>query len=119
MVVAMRVWHRFLNQEPRPDILEALNRARLLTYACESDSTPDAGIVFFDEVTDQLRGLLSETSRRGLKRVLAIRVCPTAIKPAAIWSLLHAGAADVLMWTDSREPANEVAARFERWGKNR
>jgi hypothetical protein len=34
----MRVWHRFFNQEPRPDILDALNRAHLLTYPCESNS---------------------------------------------------------------------------------
>jgi transcriptional regulator with GAF, ATPase, and Fis domain len=113
----MRVWHRFISQEPRPDILEALSRAHFLTYACESNSTSDPGIVFFDEVTDQLRELLRDASRRGLKRVLAIGMCPAAIKPAAIWSLLHAGAADVLIWADSHEPANEIAARFERWQK--
>jgi transcriptional regulator with GAF, ATPase, and Fis domain len=113
----MEIWHCFLGQQPQAAILDALSRAHLLHHACESPPPRGPGIVFFDEITSQLPGLLREASRRGMERVLAIGLSEAGIKPAGIWNLLSAGASDVFAWNRSHDPAREVVARFERWEK--
>jgi transcriptional regulator with GAF, ATPase, and Fis domain len=113
----MKIWHCFVGHPPRPDILDALRTARLLHRACESPPSKGPGIVFFDEITNQLPALLRAASCRGTERVLAIGLSQSAMKPAGIWSLLNAGASDVFAWDHSLEPAREIAAKFERWDK--
>jgi transcriptional regulator with GAF, ATPase, and Fis domain len=115
MRVAMKIWHCFPGRRPRADILEALTQARLPHRACESPPSKGPGIIFFDEITNQLSDLLRAASCRGTERVLAIGLSQSGMKPAGIWSLLNAGASDVFAWDHSPEPAREVAARFERW----
>ena len=52
-----------------------------------------------------------------MERVLAIALPEAGIETATIWNLLSAGASDAFAWDHSRNPASEVAARFERWHK--
>src|ERR1041384_440686 len=111
----MEIWHCFLGQKPKVTILDALSQARLLHHACKSFPPQGPGIVFFDEINTQLLGVLSEASRQGIERVLAIAVSPTGMKPMDTWRLLSAGASDVFAWDHSSDPAREIAARFERW----
>ncbi|HEX3145662.1 MAG TPA: sigma 54-interacting transcriptional regulator [Pyrinomonadaceae bacterium] len=113
----MEIWYCFLGRQPRADILNALNETGLLTRACESPPSNGPGIIFFDEITNQLPEVLRAASCRGAERVIAIALSRSAIKPAGIWRLLNAGASDVFAWDHSLEPAQEIAARFERWNK--
>jgi len=111
----MEVWHCFLGQNPEVSILDALTRARLLHHPCESFPPQGPGIVFFQGISSHLFDVLREASRQGMERVLAIALSRTDMKPAVIWSLLGAGASDVFAWDHSNDPAQEIAARFERW----
>jgi transcriptional regulator with GAF, ATPase, and Fis domain len=113
----MEIWHCFLGPKPHPPVLESLRQVGLRSYDYESFGRRGPGIVFFEETSPQLLELLRETSGRGLERVLAIKLSKTAIEPAVIWSLLNAGAADVFAWDRCQAPAQEIAARFERWEK--
>jgi transcriptional regulator with GAF, ATPase, and Fis domain len=113
----MEIWHCSLGQKPETGIVDALSRALLPRRFYESPPAQGPGIIFFDEITTQLPDLLREASRRGTERILAISLSPTGNKPAGVWSLLSAGASDVLAWDHSYDPALEVAARFERWEK--
>lgn len=113
----MEIWHCFIGQPPRGDIIDALNRARLHPHACEAPLPIGPGIIFFDEINSQLTELLRTASRQGTERVLAIGLSPPAMKATGIWNLLRAGASDVFAWDHSREPAAEIAAKFEHWDK--
>lgn len=113
----MNIWHCFIGQKPSSAILEALSQANLPLFACAAPATSGPGIVFFDEITNQLFELLRAASRRGLERVLAVALKRADLKTTGAWRLLQAGAADVFAWDYSREPARAVAARFERWAQ--
>jgi transcriptional regulator with GAF, ATPase, and Fis domain len=77
------------------------------------ETTP--GIVFFDEVTPRLEELISETSRGGMVRVLAVVSSRAAINGASAWALMLAGASDVVAWDGSADPGADIRQRFERW----
>ena len=113
----MEIWHCFLGPKSQASILESLKQAGLHSYDYQSLGRRGPGIVFFDVASVQLLDLLRETSWRGVERVLAIQLSATSIEPAVIWSLLGAGAADVFAWNRCHNPAQEIAARFERWEK--
>ena len=113
----MEIWHCSLSQTPDPGVVDALRRALLPHRFYESPPSQGPGIIFFGEITTQLSDLLREASRRGTERILAISLSPAVNKPADVWSLLRAGASDVLAWDPTYDPALEVAARFERWEK--
>lgn len=113
----MEIWHSSHGQKPKTEILDALDQALYPHRACESPPSRGPGIIFFEDITPQLPDLIREVSQRGMERVIAIGLSRSAMKPAGIWSLLNAGASDVFAWDRSRDPAGEVAARFERWLK--
>lgn len=111
----MDIWHCSLGTEPHARMLESLNQAGLRSQNDEFFRCRGPGIVFFKELSNELLDLLRETSRRGLERVLAISLSPRAIAPEVSWDLLAAGAADVFAWDRCHDPAQEIAARFQRW----
>jgi transcriptional regulator with GAF, ATPase, and Fis domain len=73
-----------------------------------------AGIVVFDNITPELCEFFREVSRHGLDRVLALPLGREALGDGA-WTLLHAGAADVIVWDAATVTARQIAARLERW----
>jgi hypothetical protein len=73
------------------------------------------GVLFFDQITQRLCHFLSEVSWRGLERILAVALSPSALAERGAWRLLQTGASDIFAWDHSTNPAQEVAARFERW----
>ncbi len=111
----MEIWHCSHGQKPATEILDALAQALHPHRASGSPSSGGPGIVFFHEITPHLFDLIREVSRRGMERVIAIGLSRSGVKPAGIWSLLDAGASDVIAWHDSPDPAREVAAKFDRW----
>ena len=110
----MEIWHCSLGTDPHARMLESLSQAGLCSQNDESFRCRGPGIVFFNEFSNELLDLLRETSRRGLERVLAISLS-RAIAPELSWDLLAAGAADVFAWDRCHNPAQEIAARFQRW----
>src|SRR5262249_33008751 len=100
---------------PEKSILDALSRAGAGSYAVDLSEPSGPGVLFFDQITQRLCHFLGEASRRGLVRVLAIALSHSALAERGAWQLLQAGASDVFAWDHSTDPAQEVAARFERW----
>ena len=112
------IWHHFMWQGeamPEKSILDALSRAGVRSYAADPSEPSGQGVLFFDQITQRLCHFLSEASRRGLERILAVALSHSALADRGAWRLLQAGASDVFAWDHSTDPAQEVAARFERW----
>src|SRR6185436_16982763 len=84
-IVTMEIWYCFLGRQPRADILNALNETGLLHRACETPPSNGPGIIFFDEITNQLAETVHAASGRGAERVIAIALSRSAMKPAGIW----------------------------------
>jgi transcriptional regulator with GAF, ATPase, and Fis domain len=74
-----------------------------------------AGICVFDEPTLELRTFLQTASRGGSERIIAVAGEGQCAKGSSSWNLLHAGASDVLVWSDPGRVAQQVRARFDRW----
>lgn len=115
----MHTWHHFfaVNHQLLTEkaAVEALARAGVRTSAYDASVTNALGILFFEHIDQELCDFLSEASRNGVERVLAIAVSRSGLKGGAAWQLLSAGASDVFAWDHSNDPAGEVAARLERW----
>jgi hypothetical protein len=92
----MKIWHCFIGQRPSSAIFEALSQTNLPLLACEAPTATGPGIVFFDEITNQLLELLRTASRRGLERVLAVALKRSDLKTTAAWRLL-----ELLLWLKS------------------
>jgi transcriptional regulator with GAF, ATPase, and Fis domain len=73
------------------------------------------GLCLFTKTTTELRSFVQFMSRGGLDRVIAIAGSGASLDGSGHWDLLHAGAADVLVWTDPDRVARQIQARFERW----
>jgi transcriptional regulator with GAF, ATPase, and Fis domain len=95
------------------EIRQALEKAKPALKLGEVTDSIGAGALFFARVDQELYARIRDFHRAG-KRVLAVAASRNLITGQAVWSLLEAGAADVLAW-DSNKGPSEVAARLERW----
>jgi transcriptional regulator with GAF, ATPase, and Fis domain len=114
----MGVWHYFHARNHamlKKPVLDTLAQANVNTYAFDPIDPKGPGVLFFDEVTPQFCEFLSEASRFGLERVLAVAISRHALSNGDCWRLLQHGASDVFAWERPADPGLEVAARFKRW----
>ena len=113
----MDIWCRFFsvtNVLAEKEVIAALTAAGLNVVALDPNAVGGPGVLFFNQLTQELMEFLREASRHGLERVLAISSSSAALTGGGAWRLLRAGASDVFAWDHSSAPADEVAARFER-----
>ena len=113
----MLLWHHFGRETDGSEskgILEHLGNAGIQTRPFQWDAPPGPGIIFLAEVTEQACQFIRQCSDAG-GRVLAVALYQAALAGGAVWQLLQAGAADVVAWDCSASPADDLAARFERW----
>lgn len=97
------------------DVLLGLDGAGIQIVARERTEAPAPfGIVCFREVTEELFRVLHATRLDGNSRIVALALPETRDTPP-VWRLLHAGAADVLVWDRECETAKQVRAKLERW----
>ncbi len=94
---------------------EALERMGITLCPRVRDAPVRPGIVLFEEMNRHLSETLGRASRGGQNRVLVIAARPEALPSHGPWQLLHAGAADVLVWDPAPGFAVGVARRLERW----
>lgn len=96
--------------------IESLTQAGIQTQTLNLETPRGIGVLFFEEITQELCDLLRKASHRGQERILAVAISPAAIANGHVWHLLRAGAADVFCWQHSPESlARIVAARLTRW----
>jgi transcriptional regulator with GAF, ATPase, and Fis domain len=114
----MRTWlHWFSSQTEwsRPDLAAALNGLGIDVEALNPDTPGGPGVLFFTQVSAPLCDFLRAHSRDGTVQILAVADGGAALAGGDAWRLLHAGAADVLIWDDLADPVAVIAARLRRW----
>jgi len=74
-------------------------------------------VVFFDTMDADLAHAVGQFSGGGIRRLLAIAMPAAGVAPDDVWRLLGEGASDVFSWDHSTNPADEVAARLQRWAE--
>ena len=81
------------------------------------DDAPGApiGALLFDRESPELFETATRLSRRGRTRILAIGVWSRGRIELNPWTLVGAGASDVLFWEPPEAAARQAAARFRRW----
>ncbi len=110
-------WHHFACRAstlPQNNVIQALLNVGLRTVPLSSRQPPGPGVLFFDQIDAELCELIRQASRNGLERVLAVAVSRVGLG-YGLWRLLESGASDVFQWEHSGSPAEEIAARLERW----
>ncbi len=113
--MAISAWLRFIGPVPASacaQLTGLIERAGVETHA--PAARPEGlGIVVFDPATRGLDEELRELTRAST--VLAVAVGPGRIEPQAMWSVLDAGARDLLLWPTVPDDAHDIACRLERW----
>ncbi len=80
----------------------------------ESDHTRHFGVLLFAGPGEQVYRCLRDSCHGGQTRIIAVETS-RQLRTAEIWRLLEAGAADVVVWNHTRECAEQIKARLERW----
>lgn len=77
------------------------------------DDGAGRGLLFFDAVTEEVRGRLAERTRDA--QVIAVGTSAGVLPRGTALELLSAGASDVVQVGDPQAVARAIAARFRRW----
>jgi len=117
----INIWCRFLTRgreaPPEREAVAALSAAGL--YVRDSGEAPGGGpgVLFFDNLCEDVHDYLREFCRGGLERVLAVACGGCSLTNGDAWALLRAGAADVLTWSGPADFARCALERFRRWAE--
>ncbi|MDM0052598.1 sigma 54-interacting transcriptional regulator [Variovorax sp. J22R115] len=107
-------WIQFvdpLSAAAREAVLAILHRSGLRTIPMPADAQ-DYGLMVLGAIDDRILDELRLASRRAV--VLVLVVAPCRLSAAEAWSLLRAGASDVMRWTPLPTDAAQVCARLSR-----
>jgi transcriptional regulator with GAF, ATPase, and Fis domain len=74
------------------------------------------GIVIVSDITSEICEFVRNASRNGTERVIALAAQEATFAKGGAWRILQAGASDVLVWSELRDPGSAIAARIKRWG---
>ncbi|NIP56363.1 MAG: AAA family ATPase [Phycisphaerae bacterium] len=72
-------------------------------------------IVFFDDVNGEITACIRQMSNGGLNRVLAISSQGSKLDQKEKWTILYAGASDVLTWKKNEILVAMITERVKRW----
>ncbi|MBE7446109.1 MAG: sigma-54-dependent Fis family transcriptional regulator [Planctomycetia bacterium] len=114
----VKAWLHFLCNDdnlPKSTVAETITNTGISIHTSDPYTANDMGIVFFDDINQQLLSFLREVSLSGRKRVLAIADSGSTLTNGVVWRLLQAGASDVFSWDHSANPEIEIKNRLERW----
>jgi transcriptional regulator with GAF, ATPase, and Fis domain len=99
----------------RNAIVQSLAAAGIRVRALDPAAPSGEGILCFSGIDAELYRFLHEVSHDHDDYILAVPVSGLVIESTQAWSLLHAGASDVLTWTSPPDIADRVKARFVQW----
>ena len=111
----MKICHAFWGESKDSQLSKKLQQAGLHSQEVCAEEMPTAGIIFFDQLTPQLYEVMRAVSHQGSERIIGVALNRAALANGQSWMLLQAGASDVFDWEHSSNPAQEIAAHFERW----
>ena len=73
--------------------------------------------VFFATVGEDVLVAVSRLAAEAAGRLVAVAAGGAEVDDRDAWRLVSAGASDVFSWSHSDTPAQEIAARMQRWGE--
>lgn len=114
----MDTWLKYFSQCDRLtkiNIEDSLENVGVTAHAFEPGKSKGFGILFLDQPSQSVLEFIHQVSKHSIGRLLAIAFSHESLTNSDTIKLLQAGASDVLIWNTYKEPANEVAARFDRW----
>lgn len=114
--MAIKAWVHWIGRnqkETKHEFVDLLSRQGIEVLDYDACHSWGFGILFCSEVTPEICRQIRDLSRNGQIQVLA--GCCAAIPGEAVWQLMDAGAADVLMCTDYGVAVREITARLQRW----
>jgi len=118
VVMTRSIWFKCFSATVSPVATLAKELARLGFAVHLDKSGPrenDCCVAAVSELDAQLLAEIEQLSQSFHAVVLSTDALK--ISPGARWRLLHAGAADVLDWTNDGMVAKQIAARVDRWGE--
>src|SRR5690349_9635464 len=95
--------------------MSELTLAGIQLSTLESSDSRDYGVVCFADISNTLLTFLREVSSSTGCRLLALAASTSVLHGADSWSLLQAGAAEVLAWSKGSGVAAQIRAKLERW----
>jgi transcriptional regulator with GAF, ATPase, and Fis domain len=113
--MATTAWLQFLGPVPaavQKQVTALLNAAAIDVSAARPQAG-GLGVAVLAQPDDRVLDSLRELAQDG--SVLAVAVGENHLDPAAMWRVLDAGAADLLLWPVLPADAQEVACRLQRW----
>src|SRR5262245_37822108 len=114
----VEVWYQAcdaVSRETRDAVREALGEHGVSMDAIERTRPPRPGLVLFETVDAEVLDTLRDLGGAGNVRVIALQTGGKALDSEQFWTLLQAGAADVLAWQETPGAAAIAAARLQRW----
>lgn len=73
------------------------------------------GVVVVDTITEREVSFVRAAAADGERRVLVVVPAGASVDVDASWQLMSAGAADVIVWDRSDDPASDAVERLRRW----
>jgi transcriptional regulator with GAF, ATPase, and Fis domain len=104
---------------PAAAVISALSQAAVAAIPLDphawNGGIQGPGVIIIDDVTAEMIEAVRTLSSHGKEQVLVLATTTAPLNNESIWSVLHAGAADVLVWNEMADPAAVLTARLERW----
>jgi transcriptional regulator with GAF, ATPase, and Fis domain len=113
--MAMSVWLHFLSHTVPGQVAilcAALEQAKVTVHALP-ERTSGPGIVLFEQVDAALLEVLRCASRHST--ILAISLAKPVTATSDMWSILDAGASDILSWSAGSIQLDQILPRLMRW----
>src|SRR4051812_13502337 len=98
--------------ETRYRVLELLEASGICVHTGDEAAAGTPGLAIFDTDNEQLRAMLHHCSRTSA--ALALSVAPRILDRSTLWSLIEAGAFDVVQWPSLPDRADDVLRRLQR-----
>jgi transcriptional regulator with GAF, ATPase, and Fis domain len=96
-------------------VLTCLQQAKITPTPFVPEQLGGVGILITTTITPATGEAVRTLSRYGAERLLVLTAGDHTLDNSDVWSLLQAGASDVLIWDDLADPAAMIVARLHRW----
>lgn len=114
----MQVWVHALcldSSLSEATVLTCLQQVNITATPHVPEQPSGIGILITTTITAATGDAVRTLSCHGAERLLVLATGDQALDNSDVWSLLQAGASDVLIWSDLADPAAMMAARLQRW----
>ena len=113
-----RIWVHNLctdNKLSEAMVIARLQQAGVIATPRQAVAQSGPALLLVPTITPDVEAVIRTMSRQGAERILVLLVGDGGPDKYDAWSVLEAGASDLLIWSDSPDPAAVILARLQRW----